>query len=131
MRSQILDINKTTRKGVRKLNDSSPEESALLIEEISKQTIDNLRHILYRLRTNLSSPQPKTTTSNPMFNKIDRPFLLASTASLIVSVVLWFLVNREYGLFVGLWVPSILALWVGVRVILLTHSVNRTRRNAE
>ncbi len=66
-----------------------------------------------------------------MFNKIDRPFLLASTASLIVSVVLWFLVNREYGLFVGLWVPSILALWVGVRVILLTHSVNRTSRNTK
>ncbi len=63
-----------------------------------------------------------------MFNKVDRPFLFASLASLIVSVTLWFLVNREYGVFVGLWVPSILALWVGVRVILLTNALNQTKK---
>ena len=55
-----------------------------------------------------------------MFNKVDRPFLLASSLSLAASVSLWFLVNRDYGVFVGLWVPSILILWVGVRVVLLT-----------
>ena len=58
-----------------------------------------------------------------MFNKVDQPFLLASFASLAASVVLWFLVNKDYGVFVGLWVPSILALWVGVRVVLLTNAV--------
>ncbi len=64
-----------------------------------------------------------------MFNKVDRPFLFASLASLLVSVVLWFLVNRDYGVFVGLWVPSILALWVGVRVILLTNAVSQARKD--
>ena len=51
-----------------------------------------------------------------MFDKIDMPFLIAAFASFVVSVALWFLVDHDYGLFVGLWVPSILALWVGVRV---------------
>ena len=51
-----------------------------------------------------------------MFDKVDTPFLLAAFASFLVSVALWFWVNHDYGLFVGLWVPSILALWVGVRV---------------
>jgi hypothetical protein len=36
-------------------------------------------------------------------------FLLAAAASFVLSVGLWFAGNREEGLFVGLWVPSILA----------------------
>lgn len=64
-----------------------------------------------------------------MFNKIDRPFLIAALASLVVSVGLWFLVNRDYGVFVGLWVPSILALWVGVRMVLLANVVARKSGN--
>ena len=64
-----------------------------------------------------------------MFNKIDRPFLFAAFASLVVSVGLWFLVNRDYGVFVGLWVPSILALWVGVRLVLLANAVARKGGN--
>ncbi len=59
-----------------------------------------------------------------MFTKVDYPFLIATVA----SVVLWFLVNRDYGLFVGIWVPSILALWVGVRVVLLAASIDRLRK---
>ena len=56
-----------------------------------------------------------------MFEKVDYPFLFASFASFLASVSLWFLVNRDYGVFVGLWVPSILILWVGVRVTLLAR----------
>jgi hypothetical protein len=63
-----------------------------------------------------------------MFNKVDRPFLLASSLSLAASVSLWFLVNRDYGVFVGLWVPSILILWVGVRVALLTKSISQAKK---
>ena len=36
-------------------------------------------------------------------------FLLAALASFLLSIALWFTDNREEGLFVGLWVPSILA----------------------
>lgn len=65
-----------------------------------------------------------------MFQKIDYPFLIASFASLLVSVGLWFLVDRESGAYVGLWVPSILTLWVGVRVALLTRATaNLNRKN--
>ena len=37
-------------------------------------------------------------------------FLAAGGASFVLSVVLWFGGDRERGQFVGLWVPSILAL---------------------
>lgn len=51
-----------------------------------------------------------------MFDHVDTPFLIAAFASFVASVALWFLVDHDYGMFVGLWVPSILALWVGIRV---------------
>ena len=65
-----------------------------------------------------------------MFQKVDYYFLLASFASFLASVALWFLVNRDYGVYVGLWVPSILILWVGVRLVLLARSAAAaSRRN--
>jgi hypothetical protein len=36
-------------------------------------------------------------------------FLVAALASFLLSIGLWFTDNREEGVFVGLWVPSILA----------------------
>jgi hypothetical protein len=36
-------------------------------------------------------------------------FLIAALASFLLSIALWFTDNREEGVFVGLWVPSILA----------------------
>jgi hypothetical protein len=39
-----------------------------------------------------------------------RLFLLAAGASFLFSVYLWFNGSREEGLFVGIWVPSILSL---------------------
>jgi hypothetical protein len=65
-----------------------------------------------------------------MFQKIDYYFLSASFASFVASVALWFLVNQDYGAYVGLWVPSILILWVGVRLTLLARvTAANNRRN--
>ena len=65
-----------------------------------------------------------------MFQKIDYFFLIAAFASFLASVGLWFLVNQDYGAYVGLWVPSILILWVGVRLTLLARvTANLNRRN--
>ena len=36
-------------------------------------------------------------------------FLVAAGASFVLSIALWFTENRDEGMFVGLWVPSILA----------------------
>jgi hypothetical protein len=36
-------------------------------------------------------------------------FLAAALGSFLLSIALWFTDNREEGVFVGLWVPSILA----------------------
>ena len=36
-------------------------------------------------------------------------FLVAAASSFLLSIALWFTDNREEGIFVGLWVPSILA----------------------
>ena len=58
-----------------------------------------------------------------MFKKFDYYFLFAAFASFVASVGLWFLVNHDYGVFVGLWVPSILALWVGVRLVVVSDSL--------
>ena len=44
------------------------------------------------------------------FHKAKVVFLLAALFSFALSVTLWFFVDREMGLFVGLWVPSLLAL---------------------
>ena len=65
-----------------------------------------------------------TATNSAMLSKADVYFLSAAFASFVFSVAVWFLVNHDYGLFVGIWVPSILALWVGVRVVLLASQVN-------
>ena len=37
-------------------------------------------------------------------------FLAAASLSFVGSVFSWFLVDRDIGLFIGLWVPSILSL---------------------
>lgn len=63
-----------------------------------------------------------------MFQKLDYYFLVASFASFTASVALWFLFNRDCGVYVGLWVPSILTLWVGVRVCLLAGVVAKSKR---
>jgi hypothetical protein len=58
-----------------------------------------------------------------MFHNIDYPFLIGAFLSFLASVSLWFLVSHEDGLFVGIWVPSILSLWVSVRVVILATGV--------
>lgn len=39
-----------------------------------------------------------------------RLFVVAAFASFLLSVTLWFTGHKEQGMFVGLWVPSILSL---------------------
>ncbi len=41
------------------------------------------------------------------FHKTKLAFMAAAFVSFVASVALWFLVDREVGLFVGLWVPAI------------------------
>ena len=41
------------------------------------------------------------------FHKVKLAFLAAAFVSFVLSVSLWFFVDREIGLFVGLWVPAI------------------------
>lgn len=56
-----------------------------------------------------------------MFSKFDRLFLIAAFVSFVASILLWFLADKDDGMFVGLWVPSILALWGGVRSVIAAH----------
>ena len=81
----------------------------------SKVTIDITEHL---------NEDKKRSVSNELILPIDRYFLAAAGASLLASVALWFLVDQASGLFVGLWVPSILALWAGIRIALLHHTTN-------
>ncbi len=57
----------------------------------------------------------RDATAAPRGRDLDRHrlgvtlFLVAAAASFLLSIGLWFAGNREEGVFVGLWVPSILA----------------------
>ena len=51
-----------------------------------------------------------------MFKRNDYFILLASFISFVLSVSLWFLGRRDEGVFVGLWVPSILAFGVYLKL---------------
>ena len=62
-----------------------------------------------------------------MFKKFDKLFIFAAFASFLFSVTLWFLVSHEFGLFVGIWVPSILSLWCGTRVSLLEKQLTSSK----
>ena len=76
-------------------------------------------------------PWNEVLTESPyssMFSKSDRLFLAAALLSFLASVGLWFLHSHGYGLFVGLWVPSILALWTGTKVSCLTCRLAAARQ---
>ncbi len=60
-----------------------------------------------------------------MYDKQDLFFLIAAFISFVASVSLWFLYDHEYGLFVGIWVPSILSFWGGLRLVLLSNRLSR------
>ncbi len=49
----------------------------------------------------------ETIRSLGPFHRAKLVFLGAAFASFLLSVSLWFFVDRELGLFVGLWVPAI------------------------
>jgi len=44
-------------------------------------------------------------------------FLVAAFISFLFSVYLWFFVDQDTGVFVGIWVPSILSLAAAVRPV--------------
>lgn len=44
-----------------------------------------------------------------MFKTSDYLILLSALIAMVLSVYLWFSGNKDAGLFVGLWVPSLLA----------------------
>ncbi len=55
-------------------------------------------------------PQPTARPSwstLSSYHKTKIAFLAAAFFSFVLSVSLWFLVDQEVGLFVGLWVPAI------------------------
>ncbi len=52
--------------------------------------------------------------------KSDYFFLAAAFIAFLLSVSTWFLINKDTGLFVGIWVPSILALGGYIKTIFKT-----------
>jgi hypothetical protein len=50
-----------------------------------------------------------------MFNRADFLILAAAFVSFVLSVSLWFSGQRDEGVFVGIWVPSILSFGAFVR----------------
>ena len=52
-------------------------------------------------------PRRRRLSSLSPFHRTKLVFLLAAFLSFVLSVTLWFFIDREIGLFVGLWVPAI------------------------
>ena len=59
----------------------------------------------------------KINTMLKKFTITDLIMLLSAFLSLIFSEVLWFKGEREAGLFIGLWVPSILGFAILLKLI--------------
>lgn len=57
--------------------------------------------------TTATENRPKRLPSLGSFHRTKLVFLAAAFVSFVLSVSLWFFVDRELGLFVGLWVPAI------------------------
>ncbi|HKJ67240.1 MAG TPA: hypothetical protein VKA68_04735 [bacterium] len=57
-----------------------------------------------------------------MIKKSDIIILTAAFISFILSVYLWFFGNKDAGLFVGIWVPSILAFGAYLKISLFGGS---------
>ena len=53
-----------------------------------------------------------------MFSKSDYLLLGAAFVSFVLSVGLWFSGQRDEGLYVGIWVPSILAAGAYIKLII-------------
>jgi len=53
--------------------------------------------------------KPKIFKGDHVFHRSDYTFIAAAFLSFLFSVYLWFSGQREEGLFVGIWVPSILS----------------------
>lgn len=83
---------------------------------LSKKTLTQHRHGLYRLvryamnQTYTSSaPSIQTQSVHKRISASKALFFAAAGISFFLSIWLWFSGDRERGLFVGLWVPSILS----------------------
>lgn len=57
---------------------------------------------------------------NKLFKTSDVLFLLAATISMTISISYWFTGSQDAGLYIGMWVPSILG--VGIYTKLLTQN---------
>ena len=56
-------------------------------------------------------------------DKKDKTFLICAFASMVVSIVLWFSGHREYGQYVGIWVPSILGLLAIQKLAVIQNNI--------
>ncbi|MDJ0664613.1 MAG: hypothetical protein QNJ75_08630 [Acidimicrobiia bacterium] len=55
----------------------------------------------------MTTPRTAAFEDLSSFHRTKLVFMAAAFVSFLLSVSLWFLVDRELGLFVGLWVPAI------------------------
>lgn len=56
---------------------------------------------------------------NKFFNQSDYLVLASALLSMFASILIWFMGYREEGLFIGIWVPSILAFGVYFKLTLI------------
>jgi len=62
---------------------------------------------------------------NKLFNTSDYFILIAALISLAISIGFWFNGYRDEGVFIGLWVPSILGFGNYIKNLVLQNKIDR------
>ena len=62
---------------------------------------------------------------NKLFQTSDYFILAASALSMAISIVFWFQGFREEGVFIGIWVPSILGFGNYLKNLVLQNKIDR------
>jgi hypothetical protein len=78
------------------------------------------------MKNDLSVPNQNQKEKVAIITVPEILFLVAAFISFILSVSLWFLSNKEQGLFVGIWVPSIISLGCFFQNMVMRHQGNKS-----
>ena len=73
------------------------------------------------MKSDLSVPEKNQKEKVAIITMPETLFLVAAFISFVLSVSLWFFSNKEQGLFVGIWVPSIISLGCFFQNMVMRH----------
>lgn len=97
---------------------SQKERKAKRCINRKRLTSEHRTNVEYYLISGINNRKPNFNSPHQLMLDRSDYFILASALiSLVLSIFLWFGANKDAGLFVGIWVPSLLSLGSYLKVI--------------